>query len=169
MFNQGRIIIMKIPQCAVRTAVIGAAALGLSSVYAPSAVAQSAACVNLLSGAGYSAWMGVKFGDSFYWSSSFPVGQTRCVALPVAGMVNGAPYTVVISAALGSSKVQCNQPPSPWISTDTNSVVYNAWGTSLNVSCQMPQADSSSVSVAPTPEGLAALEKWKKEGPKPHP
>ena len=146
-----------------------AGAVGLSVLAGQPAAAQSAACVNLLAGAGYAAWMGVKFGDSFYWSSSFPIGQYRCVRLPVSGMVNGAPYNVVVSAVLGSSKVQCNQQPSPYSSADTNSVVYNAWGTTLNVHCQMPTTDASDSSVTPTSEGLAALERWKKEGPKPAP
>jgi len=111
------------------------------------AQAQSAACVNLLAGAGYAAWMGVKFGDSFYWSDSFPIGQYRCVKLPVSGMVDNAPYSVVVSAMAGSSKVACTQAPSPYNSKDTNSVVYNAWGTTLNVSCQMPQPAANAVAV----------------------
>lgn len=126
---------------------LSAALLGPALFAAPPAQAQSAACVNLLAGAGYAAWMGVKFGDSFYWSDSFPIGQYRCVKLPVSGMVDNAPYTVVVSAVLGSSKVECKQTPSPFNSKDTNSVVYNAWGTTLNVSCQMPQASASAVVV----------------------
>lgn len=130
-----------------RNAVLSAALLGPALLAGQPAQAQSAACVNLLAGAGYAAWMGVKFGDSFYWSDSFPIGQYRCVKLPVSGMVDNAPYTVVVSAVLGSSKVECKQTPSPFNSKDTNSVVYNAWGTTLNVSCQMPQASASAVAV----------------------
>ena len=126
---------------------LSAALLGPGLLASPPAQAQSAACVNLLAGAGYAAWMGVKFGDSFYWSDSFPIGQYRCVKLPVSGMVDNAPYTVVVSAVLGSSKVECKQAPSPFNSKDTNSVVYNAWGTTLNVSCQMPQASANAVAV----------------------
>ncbi len=150
-------------------ATLGACAVGLCLLAAPPAVAQSAACVNLLAGAGYAAWMGVKFGDSFYWSSSFPIGQYRCVSLPVPGMVNGAPYQVVVSAVLGSSKVPCARDPSPYSSSDTNSVVYNAWGTTLSVKCEMPSPTSSDAPVAPTPEGLEALEAWRREGPRPAP
>jgi hypothetical protein len=127
--------------------------------------------VNLLVGAGYAAWMGVKFGDRIYWSSSFPIGQTQCIKLPVSGMVNGAPYTVVVSAVLGSSKVPCTPSPSPYSSSDTNAVSYNAWGTTFNVTCQMPGvgAAAAGVPITPSKEGLESLEKWKKEGPKPAP
>ncbi|MCW5688535.1 MAG: hypothetical protein KIT76_08330 [Pseudolabrys sp.] len=126
---------------------LSAALIGPALFAAAPAQAQSAACVNLLAGAGYAAWMGVKFGDSFYWSDSFPIGQYRCVKLPVSGMVDNAPYTVVVSAVLGSSKVECKQAPSPYNSKDSNSVVYNAWGTTLNVSCVMPTASAGAMAV----------------------
>ena len=153
---------------------------GFSMGIAPSApaMAQSAACVNLLVGAGYAAWMGVKFGDSIYWSSSFPIGQNRCVQLPVKGMVDGAPYSVVVSAVLGSSKVPCTPDPSPYSSSNRSSVVYNAWGTTLNVHCEMPGAGNMAADAAkpdadamvkPSEEGMKALEAWKAEGPKPAP
>ena len=147
---------------------LAACGAGLCLLSAQPSFSQSSACVNLLAGAGYSAWMAVHFGDSYYWSSSFPIGQSRCVALPVSGMVNGAPYTVVVSAALGSSKVACTPSPSSYSSNDTNSVTYNAWGTSLNVKCQMPSAnlEFSEVPVTPSKEGSDALDSWKKEGPK---
>ena len=119
---------------------LAACGLGIGLLAAPPASAQSAACVNLLVGAGYAAWMAVHFGDSYYWSSSFPIGQNRCIKLPVSGMVDGAPYTVVVSAVLGSSKVPCKPAPSPYSSKNTNSIVYNAWGTTLNVKCEMPAA-----------------------------
>jgi len=128
-------------------ALLAAGAFAAGALAHQPAQAQSAACVNLLAGAGYAAWMGVKFGDSFYWSDSFPIGQYRCVKLPVSGMVDNAPYTVVVSAMAGSSKVECKQAPSPYSSKDTNSVVYNAWGRTLNVSCQMPQAAANAVAV----------------------
>ncbi|MGB7045484.1 MAG: hypothetical protein WBD65_11435 [Methylocella sp.] len=116
--------------------------------------------------------MGVRLGDSYYWSPSFAIGQTQCIKLPVSGMVNGAPYTVVVSAVLGSSKVLCTPPPSPYSSSDTNTVSYNAWGTTLNVKCQMPgggAAAAGAAAITPSKEGLEALEKWKKEGAKPAP
>lgn len=151
---------------------LGVCGVGLCMLVAQPCVAQTAACVNLLVGAGYAAWMGVKLGDSITWSSSFPIGQSRCVKLPVPGMVNGAPYTVVVSAFLGSSKVPCTPPPSPYSSNDSNSVTYNAWGTVRDVKCQMPgvgNVGSADVPITPSKEGLKSLENWKKEGPKPAP
>jgi len=144
-------------------------AVGLGTLAAQPCEAQTRACVNLLVGAGYAAWMAVKFGDSFYWSPSFAIGQTQCIGLPVSGMVNGAPYSVVVSAVLGASKVPCTPAPSPYSSSDTNAVVYNAWGTTLNVSCQMPGLGAADVGATPSKEGVDALEKWKKEGPQPPP
>ena len=155
---------------------LGLCASGICLLAVQPSFAQSAACVYLEPGAGYAAWMAVNFGDSYYWSPSFPIGQHQCIKLPVSGMVNGAPYTVVVSAVLGSSKVLCTPAPAPYSSSDTNSVVYNAWGTTFNVSCKMPSfgaaAEGAGAAVAPlTPskEGLEALEKWKKEGAKPAP
>lgn len=127
--------------CAFITAVIAA----------QPASAQSAACVNLLVGAGYAAWMGVHFGDSYYWSSSFPIGQHRCIKLPVPGMVDNAPYTVVVSAVLGSSKVPCTPSPQPWQSADTNTVTYNASGTVRNVHCTMPSLVEGTMKEGDTP------------------
>ena len=150
---------------------LGAVVAGIWMLFAQPVFAQSAACVNLLAGAGYAAWMGVHFGDSYYWSSSFPIGQSRCIKLPVTGMVNGAPYTVVVSAVLGSSKVLCTPNPSPYSSSDTNSVSYNAWGTTLDVKCQMPSASATAeeTPLTASKEGLDALAAWKKDGPKPPP
>lgn len=155
-------------------AALAAAGFGFGMAPVAPVAAQSAACVNLLVGAGYAAWMGVRFGDSIYWSDSFPIGQHRCVSLPVKGMVDGAPYSVVVSAVLGSSKVPCTPDPSPYSSANTSSVVYNAWGTTLNVHCAMPTADAVSADGAdaalnPSAEGRKALEAWKAEGPKPAP
>jgi hypothetical protein len=147
-------------------------AVGVGALAAQPAAAQSKACVSLLAGAGYAAWMAVKFGDSFYWSSSFPIGQTRCIDLPVSGMVDGAPYSVVVSAVLGSSKVACTPPPSPYSSSNTNSLSYLAWGTTLNVKCEMPGSEigaTTDIGATPSKEGLEALESWKKAGPQPAP
>ena len=151
---------------------LGICGVGLCVMVAQPCIAQTAACVNLLVGAGYAAWMGVKFGDSIYWSPSFAIGQNQCVKLPVSGMVNGAPYSVVVSAVLGSSKVPCTPTPSPYSSNDRNSVSYNAWGTTLNVTCQMPglgEMGAAEAPITPSKEGLESLEKWKKEGAKPAP
>jgi hypothetical protein len=148
---------------------VGACGLGAWLLLAHPSAAQTRACVYLTPGSGYAAWMGVKFGDSYYWSDSFPIGETRCISLPVPGMVNGAPYDVVVSAVLGSSKVLCTPSPSPYSSGDHNTVTYLAWGTTLNVTCQMPGASGAEGSLTPTKEGLEALEKQQKEGAKPYP
>lgn len=147
--------------------------VGLTMAVAQPASAQTAACVNLLVGSGYSAWMGVKFANSFYWSESFPIGQSRCIRLPVEGMVDGAPYEVVVSAALGSSKVPCTPNPGNYTSANKNSVTYNAWGTTLNVKCEMPHPDNlneiNNLPIKPTAEGQKVLEMHKTEGSKPAP
>jgi hypothetical protein len=149
------------------------AALAVSILAPKPAEAQSAACVNLLAGAGYAAWMGVEFAGTYHWSSSFPIGQTRCIKLPVKDMVDGNTYRVVVSAVLGSSKVKCTPEPSPYSSSNKNSVVYNAWGTTLNVHCEMPSAETSAkvegTNVTPTEAGLKALEQYKTEGEQPPP
>jgi hypothetical protein len=148
---------------------VGFCGLGAWLLLVQPSAAQSKACVYLTPGSGYAAWMGVHFGDSFYWSGSFAIGQTGCVSLPVAGMVNGAPYNVVVSAIAGSSKVQCTPSPSPYSSSDRNTVTYLAWGTTFNVTCQMPGATGAEESLTPTKEGLDALDKHQKEGPKAYP
>ncbi|MCF3975111.1 hypothetical protein [Paracoccus salsus] len=152
---------------------LAGAVLALGVAGSQPAAAQSAACVNLQVGAGYAAWMAVKFAGGFTWSSSFPIGQTRCIPLPVDGMVDGAPYEVVVSAVLGSSKVSCTPAPGVYQSSNTNSVSYNAWGTTLNVHCEMPGAANlemiNALPVTPTEEGMMALEKHNTEGELPPP
>lgn len=147
----------------------GVFGVGLCVLGAQPCVAQSAACVNLLVKAGYVAWMGVHFGESYHWSSSFPIGQSRCIKLPVSGMVNGAPYTVVVSAAAGKSKVLCTPDPSPYSSSDTNTVSYNAWGATWSVTCKMPSPENFGTDepITPSKEGLESLENWKKDKSKP--
>jgi hypothetical protein len=133
---------------------------------APSAFAQQAACVHLLVGAGYAAWMRVVSGNyASEWSDSFPIGQTRCQSLAAIG--DGQPFTVQVSAVLGSSKVPCNPPNIPRVAASTTSVTFQAWGTTLNVNCEMPSvqnAKSMDTSTTPSKEGLKALEKVQKEG-----
>lgn len=91
----------------------GVFAAGLCMLVAQPCFAQSKACVNLLVGAGYAAWAGVHFGDSYYWTGSFGIGSTGCVTLPVSGMVDGAPYNVVVSAVLAAAKWSAHQPRRP--------------------------------------------------------
>ncbi len=149
---------------------LGACGAGLSLLIAQPCVAQKAACVNLLAGAGYATWMGVEFGNTRYWSESFAIGQYGCVKLPVPGMADGAPYKVIIYPVLGHT-FYCTPVPSPYSSKDRNAVTYNAWGTALDAVCEMPFGTPSSAAMAITPskEGVDALEKWRKEGPLPAP
>lgn len=147
--------------------------LGLSAATASPAKAQSAACVYLQPGAGYSAWMAVRYDGDYYWSSSFPIGQHRCKELPVGDMSEGDNYGVVVSAALGQSKVSCKPTPDPYNPDDSKSLVYHAWGQTLNVHCKMPNAESSAImeatEVSPSEDGIEALKKHLEEGAMPPP
>ncbi len=139
--------------------------VGLLLLSAPSAHAQSSACVHLMVGAGYAAWMRVVSGDyATSWSDSFPIGQTRCKSL--GNIANGREFTVEVSAVLGSSKVHCT-PSLPRVAASTATVTFQAWGTTLSVKCQMPASDSLSavdVSTTPSKDGLKAAEVVKREG-----
>lgn len=145
-----------------RLAFLAAACVGSA------AHAQSAACVYLEPGAGYAAWIRVVSGSfTSEWSSSFPIGQYRCVDMtPIA---NGAPYTVQISAVLGSSQVACQPANQTRSSAMTGSITFLASGTSLNVKCNMPVATSSTTvaDVTPNPEGIKAAEAIKANPPAP--
>jgi hypothetical protein len=131
------------------------------------AQAQSSACVYLEPGAGYAAWIRVVSGDfESKWSSSFPIGQHRCVDLkPIA---DGAKYTVQISAVLGSSKVHCKPDNQTRVAANTGSVTFLAWGTTFNVHCEMPSASTAAAvrSAQPTPEGQKAAALIAEQGDK---
>ncbi len=130
------------------------------------ALAQQSACVSLLVGAGYCAWMGVKSGRFFSgWSPEFCIGRTQCVSL--SDLANGAQYSVLVKAALGKTAT-CQPASSAYNSSYPNSVTYLAWGTTLSVQCKMPTADildRIDKSVMPSKEGLDAAERVRKEGP----
>ena len=129
-----------------------ACAIGVSSVHA-----QGTACVYLEPGAGYAAWMRVVSGGyASDWSSSFPIGQTRCQSL--GPIKDGQEFTVQVSAVLGSSKVPCS-PSMKKVAGSTASVVYHAWGTTLSVKCQMPGVSNElGGTMEPSKEGLKAKE-----------
>ncbi|TFF18382.1 hypothetical protein E3C22_21670 [Jiella endophytica] len=153
----------------ILTAAAAAASLAAATfAAAPPAAAQTAACVNLLVGAGYSAWMGVQVGKGITWSSSFPIGKTRCIRLPVEGMVQGTPYSVIVSAALGK-RVTCSPDNLTYSSSTPYSVVFNAWGTSLSPKCAMPDAETTtgaeSADMDTTAAGQRALEEFLSKGP----
>jgi hypothetical protein len=149
---------------------LGACCIGLPLLIAQPCAAQQAVCVNLLFGSGYATWMAVEFNNTRYWSKSFPVCQYDCVKLPVPGMVDGAPYKVIIYPVLGHTW-NCTPNPTPYSSKAWYSLTYHASGTVQDAVCEMPFGTPSSDATAMTPskEGLEALEKWKKEGPKPFP
>lgn len=145
-----------------------AVVLGLGGLMAVSpAHAQSSACVYLQPGAGYAAWIRVVSGSfESAWSSSFPIGQHRCVDLrPIA---DGAKYTVQISAVLGSSKVHCKPDNQTRVAAQSGSITYLAWGTTLNVHCEMPSASTAeaAAAVTPNPEGIKAAEHIAEQGDK---
>lgn len=135
---------------------------------ATTAAAQQSACVSLLVGAGYAAWMRVVSGSyATDWSDSFPIGQTRCKSL--SAIADGQPYTVQISAVLGSSKVPCQPAEMKRVASAPGSITYQAWGTTLSVKCQMPSSEAASgadTSTKATEAGLAAARKIKAEGGK---
>jgi hypothetical protein len=150
---------------AMRCAMFVVAGLAVGSV-SGTASAQQSACVYLKPGAGYAAWMRVVSGGySSEWSDLFAIGQYRCQSLGSIG--DGQPYTVQVSALLGSSKVACTPDNVKRVASAPGSVTYLASGTTLHVQCSMPsQEDAASADSSPTPskEGLAAAEKVKKEG-----
>lgn len=97
------------------------------------------ACVSLLVGAGYAAEMRIKSGDfKTDWSDSFPIGKTRCQKLD--GVPVGNKFTVEVKAILGETK-DCS--PSITHSTGEGSITFQAWGTTLNVKCEMPSSDAA--------------------------
>lgn len=139
--------------------------VGMLLLPAPPAHAQSTACVSLLVGAGYAAWMRVVSGSyATSWSDSFPIGQTRCKSLK--NIADGQEFTVQVSAVLGSSQVHCT-PSLAHVASSTATVTFQAWGTTLSVKCQMPSGDSLNavdVSTTPSEDGLKAAEAVKSGG-----
>lgn len=116
------------------------ALLAISLLAAPlQAYAAKDACVSLLVGAGYAAKMRIVSGQfSTEWSDSFPIGQTRCQSLD--GVPIGNQYTVEVHAILGKTK-SCT--PSITHSAGEGSITFQAWGTTLNVHCEMPSSNAA--------------------------
>lgn len=145
----------------IKTAIICAALLGTTAAYA-----QQSACVHLMVGAGYAAWMRVVSGDyASEWSDSFPIGQTRCKSLEAIG--DGQPFTVQISAVMGSSKVHCQPDNIKRVAAAPGSTTFLAWGTTLAVKCEMPSTDNAKALTSATKassQGLKAAKKVKMEG-----
>lgn len=139
-------------------------AAGASFVSAP-ALAQSRACVHLLVGAGYAAQMRIVSGSfATQWSDSFPIGRTMCQSLN--DVSDGKTFTVEVHAVLGQTK-KCSPENVRRVAASTSSVTFQAWGTTLNVSCQEP-TDSASDAMSeaartPNPAGAEAAKNPKKE------
>lgn len=113
--------------------------------------AQANACVSLLVGAGYAAEMRIVAGSfSTDWSSSFAIGQTKCQSLN--GVGNGIPFSVEVHAILGKTKT-CAPSNIARVTSSTSNVVFQAWGTTLDIKCQEPtvsanaEAEAASMSV----------------------
>lgn len=114
------------------------ACLALSSAFTGSAYAYDKACVSLLVGAGYAAEMRTKVdlnGTVLYtdWTGSFPIGQTKCQ--DVSFVPPGSSFVTEVHAVLGETKT-CT--PTITQAGGEGSAVWQAWGTTLNVSCQQP-------------------------------
>jgi hypothetical protein len=125
---------------------IGVLCFGLvSAALSPAAFGQQQACVSLLVGAGYAAQMqvcqgtpggtGNLCGD---WTGTFPIGQTQCLPLT---MAVGQQFFVNMHAWWGNTIV-CS--PAPTTRSDfSGNITYQAWGTTLGPSCQMPSSSES--------------------------
>jgi hypothetical protein len=112
----------------------------VTMMMASSAFAQQKVCINLVVGAAYAAWMEVKVGDLKPLNSdSFPVGQKKCVTIKDAASANvsikpGTKIVTTIHSYLGKSKV-CTPSPISYDPNRAEDLIYNAWGTTMNVSC----------------------------------
>jgi hypothetical protein len=103
--------------------------------------AQQKGCVYLQPGAGYTAKMRIRVGTGNNisytpWSSSFPIGKSRCQSLD--GVVpDGGIFSVQVHANAGKTKTCTPENVTRNASNQTNAV-YNAWGTTLSVKCKQP-------------------------------
>ncbi|KDM90449.1 hypothetical protein [Photobacterium galatheae] len=120
------------------------------------------ACVSLLVGAGYAAKMRIVSGSfSTDWTSSYPIGKTKCQSLSEVPI--GNTYTVQVKAILGKTK-DCT--PSIKHSAGQGSITFQAWGTTLNVHCEMPTSDAAyqaELGFEPNAEGIKAKENLDQE------
>lgn len=95
--------------------------------------AQSAACVFLKYGSGYSAKMRMSYGGTTTaWSDTFTVNNYKCQSL--SSVTPGTTVTVQVHANAGNDKT-CG---TFVLEKTTASVTYLASGTTLGVNCSMP-------------------------------
>ena len=105
-----------------------------------SASAQQKGCVYLQPGAGYTAKMRIRTGtpDNYSytsWSSSFPIGKSRCQSLT--NVPNGSTFSVQVHANGGKTKT-CTPDNLTRNASEAGNAIFNAWGTTLNVKCKQP-------------------------------
>jgi hypothetical protein len=112
---------------------------GGTVVLPASAAAQQQACVALKAGSGYAARMRVTTGGtSTGWTSSFPVGQERCINLTtITALRPGDPFSVEVQAVAGRT-VTCAPANVPYNPNMPANLVYIATGTTQNVHCKQP-------------------------------
>jgi len=112
----------------------------VTMMMASSVFAQEKVCVNLLVGAGYAAklkvWVNWKLVKE---TGSFAIGQQKCITLselaPAGTSITpGTRIVTSIQAYLGQEKA-CTPAPFYYDPKRVDNVIYNAWGTTLNVKC----------------------------------
>lgn len=132
--------------------------LALGLMGSGTVMAQSAACVHLLVGAGYAAEMRIVYGNLHTdWSSSFAIGSTKCQSL--SAVPDGSTFTVEVHALAGETK-KCTPENVVRSAASTSSVTFQAWGPTLGVKCQEPNATESAemtkAARTPNPDGEKA-------------
>ena len=121
-------------------------------------MAQSAACVHLLVGAGFAAKMRVVYGNLHTdWSDSFAIGSTKCQSL--SAVPDGSAFTVEVHALAGEDK-KCSPENIVRSSSSSSSVTFQTWGTTFCVKCQEPgateNAEMTKAARTPNPDGEKA-------------
>lgn len=109
------------------------------------AFAQEKVCVNLLVKAGYAAYIEAKVGNlpatSSSKSTSFAIGQKKCITIkdlipPDVTVNQGTPITVILHPYGGrKAGIECTPSKIAYDANRTDSLIYNAWGTTLSPKC----------------------------------
>lgn len=132
--------------------------LALGLMGSGTVMAQSAACVHLLVGAGFAAKMRVVYGNLHTdWSDSFAIGSTKCQSL--SAVPDGSAFTVEVHALAGEDK-KCSPENIVRSSSSSSSVTFQTWGTTFGVKCQEPgateNAEMTQAAKTPNPDGEKA-------------
>ncbi|ACB94436.1 hypothetical protein Bind_0786 [Beijerinckia indica subsp. indica ATCC 9039] len=99
------------------------------------AAAQSAACVNMQTGAGYIAKM--RINSPHYvseWSQDFIVGEHKCQTL--APIPNGAPFIVEVTST--GADIKTCAPPLKRLRKNETPITFLASGITGDVDCRLP-------------------------------